>query len=155
MRSLTTGAWRALAASLILSAAALALLALPASSAPPASGTSSVSITVGSNCLATVTYSWQGFKGKNLVAEYVVVDHTGLSLDYGLAYAYDTGVTGTGSGTKTFQFTVGGSSPARQFGAIGRLGKFDRYGQFKETLPAAKATSLGPFNSNGCGYPVS
>lgn len=143
----------------ILGLAAISLLAaavapVGAGAAPPSPGTASISITVDANCLATVTYTWQGFKGKNLVAEYVVVNSTGTSFSIGLAYAYDTGVSGTGSGTKTFQFTAGGTSPATRFGAIGRLGKFDRNGQFQETKPDAERTALGPFNPNGCGYPV-
>ena len=136
--------------------AALAAMPLTASAAPPGGGgTKSVSVTVDANCLATVTYSWSGFKGRNLVAELVLAEPAG-SISLGLAYGYVTGLTGgSGTASASFQLTVGGSSPAARFGAIGRLGKFDRRGLFQETVDAAQATALGPFNPNGCGYPIS
>lgn len=143
-----------------VSAAGALLLALAAgpigtSAAPPSGGTASVSITVDANCLATITYTWQGFKGRSLVAEVGLLDITGSSLNIGLAYAYATGKLGsTDSTTAQFQLTAGGTDPAARFGAVGRLGKFDRIGQFKETLPAAEATRIGPFNPNGCGDPI-
>lgn len=128
---------------------------LPAGAAPPPGGTSTVTLDQDlTNCLFTVNYSWSGFKGRNLVAEYVLVNVTGTSIDLGIAYAYDTGVAGaSGGGSKTFQLTVGGTSPPTRFRAIGRLGKFDRSGQFKETVPDAERTVLGAFNTN-CGSPI-
>ena len=135
---------------------AIAAMPIGASAAPPSGGgTSSVSVSVDADCLATVTYSWQGFKGKNLVAELVLAEPAG-SISFGLAYEYVTGLAGTsGTAVTQFQLTIGGTDQPVRFGAIGRLGKFDRNGLYKETIAAAQATGLGPSNSNGCGYPIS
>jgi len=123
---------------------------------PPPPIIHTVSVSVDTSCLATVTYTWSGFRGRSLVAEYELVDHTGGAFDFGIAFAYDPGVAGaSGTGTKFFQLTVNGTSQVSRFAAIGRLGKFDHSGQFAETVPDAKATTLGPFNPSGCGFPIS
>ena len=149
--------WRALAGALLATVAALCCTVVPAQAAkppPPPPPSSSLTFEIDSNCLVTVGYTWSGFKGKNLTAEYELVDHTGLPLDLGIAFGYDPGVSGTGSGSKDFHLTPNGTNPVTQFAAIGRLGKTDRIGTFTETVPEARATFTYAPNLFSCGFPI-
>jgi len=151
------GGWLPVAGALLATVAALAANVTPAQAAkppPPPPPSSSLTFEIDSSCLVTVGYTWSGFKGKNLTAEYELVDHTGLPLDLGIAFRYDNGVSGTGSGSKDFQMTPNGSNPVTQFAAIGRLGKTDRIGTFTETVPDARATFSYAANPFSCGFPI-
>jgi hypothetical protein len=93
----------------------MTLGAMPAAGLPPG-GTASVSFTDNGDCTATVTYSWSGFKGRDLSAWYGVFWSSGGSADVWLLVKLDATESGTSS--HTFDLTGGG---AHTYAGGGRL----------------------------------
>jgi hypothetical protein len=83
------------------------LLALPAEGKPPppATTTASVTFTHDGGCLVTVTYTWSGFKGRELFALYGVRWAGPGGTVFGInVQAYPV----AGSGSASHQFDLGG-----------------------------------------------
>jgi hypothetical protein len=71
---------------------------------PPPSGTASVTFTQDGGCTVTVTYTWSGFKGRDLVAHYGVRWAGPGGTVFGIhVQAYP--VTGSGTASHTFDLT--------------------------------------------------
>jgi hypothetical protein len=87
----------------------LATLALPASGQPPPlTGTATATFTHNVGCSVTVTYTWSGFKGQGLVAQFGVR----WPGTWGTVFGIDTQrypVTGSGSANHTFDLTGHGA----------------------------------------------
>jgi hypothetical protein len=98
---------RLLVASLLL-LLALPLIALPAVGQPPPA-VATATFTDNGGCSVTVTYTWSGFKGHDLAAQYEVVwpGPTG-GTQFGLPFQAFP-VTGSGTSSHTFDLTGKGS----------------------------------------------
>jgi hypothetical protein len=97
---------RTLVASIVLFLALAA--ALPAGGKPPPTGTATATITHNEGCSVTVTYSWSGFSGRNLVAQFGVR----WPGEWGVVFGINTQeypVTGSGSVSHTFDLTGRGA----------------------------------------------
>ncbi len=80
-------------------------MAMPAGGQPqPATGTASVTLTHDGGCTVTVTYTWSGFKGRDLIAQYGVRWPGPGGTVFGIhVQAYP--VTGSGTASHTFDLT--------------------------------------------------
>jgi hypothetical protein len=95
---------RLLVASLVLLLTLTAALPAGGKPPPPPSGTATATITHNGGCSVTVTYSWSGFSGRNLVAQFGVR----WPGEWGIVFGINTQrypVTGSGSATNTFDLT--------------------------------------------------
>ena len=98
---------RLLVSSLLL-VLGLTLLALPAQGQPPTTGAATVTFADNGDCTVTVTYTWSGFKGRDLTALYGVRWPGPGGTTFGLlAQAFP--VTGSGSASHTFDLTDHGA----------------------------------------------
>ena len=95
----------------------LGLLALPAQGQPPPGGTATVTFTDHGDCTVTITYTWSGFKGRNLTALYGVRWPGPGGTTFGIS-AQAFPLTGTGSASHTFDLTGHG---AHDYSAGGQL----------------------------------
>jgi hypothetical protein len=95
---------RLVVASLLL-LLALPLTALPAAAAP---AVATVTLTDNGDCSVTVTYTWSGFNGHNLTAEYAVVWPADAGGQFGLLFQTFP-VAGSGTSSHTFDLTGHGS----------------------------------------------
>jgi hypothetical protein len=89
--------YRLLVASLV-SLVALSAIALPAAGQPPSGGTATVSF-ANSGCNVTVTYTWSGFRGRNLSAGFGVVWSAGGGAEWWHFVLVDAASSGTASHT--------------------------------------------------------
>ena len=106
----------------LLSLLALTSMALPAAGRPPA-GTATVSFTDNGGCSVTVTYTWSGFRGRDLTAAYGVVVSLGGGAEWWLLDTVDA--AGNGTASDTFDLTGSGSftyyGGGRLFDAKGKV----------------------------------
>ena len=107
---------RLLVASLLL-LLALTVVVLPANGAPPATGTATVTLTEGPGCSVTVTYTWSGFKGTDLRAQYGLTWPAGGGAQWKLLFTAFP-VTGNGTSSHAFDLTEYGSNTYSGFGNL-------------------------------------
>lgn len=88
---------------------ALPLVPMPAA-AQPAQPVATTTLTDEGGCSVRVTYTWSGFNGQNLIAQYGVVWPAGGGAQYGLIVQV-RGVTGSsGTLSETFDLTGYGTN---------------------------------------------
>jgi hypothetical protein len=97
--------YRLLVAS-VSSVLALTFFAVPVAGQPP-SGMATVSFTDNGACSVTVTYTWSGFKGRDLSASVGVVRSLGGGAELWLYVMVDA--AGSGTASHTFDLTGRGS----------------------------------------------
>lgn len=93
---------------LLLLLLALPLTALPAG-AEPTSAVAAVTITDNGDCTVTVTYTWSGFKGRDLIAGSGVLWPGPAGTQWATPKVWTFGVSGTGTSSHTFDLTGYGS----------------------------------------------
>jgi hypothetical protein len=110
---------RLLAASSLLLLIAVTSLALPAAGKPPpaATGTAQATFTDNGGCSFTVTYTWSGFRGRDLRASYGVVRQVS-SGSYLWRFVDVYPATGSGAASHTFALVGTG---AHTYSGRGRL----------------------------------
>lgn len=97
---------RLLVASLFL-LLALTSIVLPAQGQPPPPA-ATAAFTDDGGCTVTVTYTWSGFKGRNLIAQYGVQWAGPGGTQFGIQFQAFP-VTGSGTSSHTFDLTGYGS----------------------------------------------
>lgn len=97
---------------------ALTSVALPAEGRPlPSAATATATFTDNGGCSVTVTYTWSGFSGRNLTAEYAVAWAGEYGVVFGIpVQAYPV----SGSGTTSHTFDLSGHGSHNYYGR-GRL----------------------------------
>ena len=95
----------------------LTWVVLPANGAPPFSGTATVTVVQGQGCSITVTYTWSGFKGSDLRAQYGLNWPAGGGATWWLQFNA-SGVTGSGTSSHTFDLAEYGSNTYSGFGNL-------------------------------------
>jgi len=99
-------------------------------------------------CVITVTYTWNGFKGRGLIASYGVYENLG-SLDASYVLQNDADQLGS-SGTATHTFTLTANAHAsRTILARGALVDGRKFSE----LPGSTSASSTSFTST-CGLPL-
>lgn len=108
----------------------------PSTATTPAAGTSTTTMTV-NGCDFTVTYTWSGLTGRNLIASFGLFKRAG-TLDESFNLTNVEGQMGkSGSLTHTFQLTAG-ASVSRSILARGELQDSKKYQQVSGSSSASK-----------------
>jgi hypothetical protein len=108
----------------------------PSAATTPPAGTSTTTMTV-NGCEFTVTYTWSGFTGRNLIASFGLYKRVG-TLDESFNLSNVEGQMGkSGSLTHTFQLTANASA-SRSILARGALEDSRKYHQISGTSSASK-----------------
>lgn len=110
------------------------LLRVSADSRPAvASSTTTMSV---SGCDFTVTYTWSGFRGKDLIASFGPYEHTS-TLDISIQLENDQGQAGSGSATHVFHL-VANAHAARTIIGRGELQDGRKYSQISGSTSGSK-----------------